>query len=105
MARQLGGVAKNACKTCTCFLLVLRALSRGIFFVRNWAQKVAQKQAIGRSREEREHQELALCDALGNLFKFVLMPSQQHDSKGVPKLIQNQSLGRCWQTKRLMSNS
>ena len=32
----------------------------------------------------------ALCDALGNLVKFALMPGQRHDSKGVEELIRNQ---------------
>ncbi len=30
---------------------------------------------------------LALTDALGNLLKFVLMPGQHHDTKGVKELI------------------
>lgn len=30
---------------------------------------------------------LALTDALGNLVKFVLMPGQRHDTKGVTELI------------------
>ena len=30
---------------------------------------------------------LALTDALGNLVKFVLMPGQRHDTKGVKELI------------------
>ena len=30
---------------------------------------------------------LALTDALGNLVKFVLMPGQRHDTKGVRELI------------------
>ena len=33
---------------------------------------------------------LALCDALGNLLKFALMPGQRHDSKGVEEMIRNQ---------------
>ena len=32
----------------------------------------------------------ALCDALGYLVKFALMPGQRHDSKGVEELIRNQ---------------
>ena len=32
---------------------------------------------------------LALCDALGNLLKFALMPGQRHDSKGVEEMIRN----------------
>ena len=36
---------------------------------------------------------LALCDALGNLLKFALMPGQRHDSKGVEELIRNQKFG------------
>ena len=31
----------------------------------------------------------ALCDALGNLLKFALMPGQRHDSKGVEEMIRN----------------
>lgn len=30
---------------------------------------------------------LALTDALGNLVKFILMPGQRHDTKGVKELI------------------
>jgi hypothetical protein len=30
-----------------------------------------------------------LCDAPGNLLKFVLMPGQRHDSKGAQELIRN----------------
>jgi len=36
---------------------------------------------------------LALCDALGNLLKFTLMPGQRHDSKGVEEMIRNQKFG------------
>ena len=36
---------------------------------------------------------LALCDALGNLLKFALMPGQRHDSKGVEEMIRNQKFG------------
>ena len=32
---------------------------------------------------------MALCDALGNLVRFVLLPGQRHDSIGVTPLITN----------------
>ena len=43
-----------------------------------------QSQAIGHSRGGVSTKKiLALCDALGNLVKFALMPGQRHDSKEV----------------------
>ncbi|MGV2528002.1 UNVERIFIED_CONTAM: transposase, partial [Bacillus thuringiensis] len=44
-------------------------------------------QAIGHSRGGMTTKILALTDALGNLVKFVLMPGQRHDTKGVRELI------------------
>ncbi|MBO0942257.1 IS5 family transposase [Acidovorax temperans] len=44
-------------------------------------------QAIGHSRGGMTTKILALTDALGNLVKFVLMPGQRHDTKGVKELI------------------
>ncbi|WP_206407744.1 IS5 family transposase [Pseudomonas oleovorans] len=44
-------------------------------------------QAIGHSRGSMTTKILALTDALGNLVKFVLMPGQRHDTKGVRELI------------------
>ncbi|WP_425525922.1 IS5 family transposase [Vandammella animalimorsus] len=52
-----------------------------------------QSQAIGRSRGGMSTKILALCDALGNLVKFVLMPGQRHDSRGVRELIDGMKLG------------
>ena len=36
---------------------------------------------------------MALVDALGNLFRFLLLPGQAHDMKGVAPLIKGASLG------------
>ena len=36
---------------------------------------------------------MALVDALGNLFRFLLLPGQAHDMKGVAPLIQDVSFG------------
>ena len=58
---------------------------------------------IGHSRGSVSTKILALCDALGNLLKFALMPGQRHDSKGVEEMIRNR-LRRCWRTRRLMFN-
>ncbi len=52
-----------------------------------------QSQAIGHSRGGVSTKILALCDALGNLLKFALMPGQRHDSKGVEEMIRNQKFG------------
>src|ERR1700694_1981078 len=46
-----------------------------------------QNQAIGRSRGGLTTKIMALVDALGNLIRFVLLPSQRHDSIGVEPLI------------------
>ena len=36
---------------------------------------------------------VALVDALGNLFRFTLLPGQRHDSVGVEPLLQDMTLG------------
>ncbi len=58
-----------------------------------------QHQAIGRSRGGLTTKVVALVDALGNLFRFLLLPGQAHDMKGVAPLIKGASFGRCWPTK------
>ena len=49
-------------------------------------------QAIGRSRGGWTTKILALTDALGNLVRFVLLPGQRHDLKGVSDLLQGVDL-------------
>ena len=48
-------------------------------------------QAIGRSRGGLTTKIVALVDALGNLFRFLLLPGQAHDMKGVAPLIHDVS--------------
>ena len=50
-----------------------------------------QHQAIGRSRGGLTTKIVALVDALGNLVKFLLLPGQTHDMKGVAPLIKGVS--------------
>ena len=45
-----------------------------------------ESQAIGRSRGGITSKILVMCDALGNLVDFVLLPGQRHDITGVPEL-------------------
>ena len=52
-----------------------------------------QHQAIGRSRGGLTTRIVALVDALGNLFRFLLLPGQAHDMKGVAPLIHKISFG------------
>ena len=52
-----------------------------------------QHQAIGRSRGGLTTKVVALVDALGNLFRFLLLPGQAHDMKGVAPLIKGASFG------------
>src|SRR6056297_352756 len=52
-----------------------------------------QAQAIGRSRGGLTTKIVALVDALGNLVRFVLLPGQAHDMKGVAPLIRGVSFG------------
>ena len=52
-----------------------------------------QNQAIGRSCGGLTTKIVALVDALGNLVRFVLLPGQAHDMKGVAPLIENVSFG------------
>jgi len=47
---------------------------------------------------------LALCDALGNLVRFVLMPGQRHDSKGVQELIDGIEFGALLADKAFDAN-
>jgi transposase len=50
-------------------------------------------QAIGRSRGGLTSKIVALVDGLGNLVKFILMPGQRHDSRGVAPLIEGLTFG------------
>ncbi|RRD55897.1 IS5 family transposase, partial [Comamonadaceae bacterium OH2545_COT-014] len=59
---------------------------------RTGCKRGTQSQAIGRLRGGMSAKILALCDALGNLVKFVLMPGQRHDSRGVRELIDGMKL-------------
>ncbi len=64
-------------------------LSRPIRRLR--AQKGTRHQAIGRSRGGLTTRIVALVDVLGNLFRFLLLPGQAHDMKGVAPLIHDVS--------------
>ncbi|HNI20903.1 MAG TPA: IS5 family transposase, partial [Nitrospira sp.] len=63
-----------------------------------------ESQAIGRSRGGMSTKILALCDALGNLVRFVLMPGQRHDSKGVQELIDGIEFGALLADKAFDAN-
>jgi transposase len=52
------------------------------------AQKGDQNQAIGRSKGGMTTKILALCDALGNLVRFTLLPGQRYDTVGFAPLIE-----------------
>ena len=52
-----------------------------------------QHQAIGRSRGGLTTKVVALVDALGKLFRFILLPGQAHDMKGVAPLIDGVCFG------------
>ena len=54
-------------------------------------KKGTQHQAIGRSRGGLTTKIVALVDALGNLVKFLLLPGQAHDMKGVAPRIEGVS--------------
>ena len=54
-------------------------------------KKGTQHQAIGRSRGGLTTKIVALVDALGNLVKFLLLPGQAHEMKGVAPLIEGVS--------------
>jgi len=57
------------------------------------AQKGTQHQAIGRSRGGLTTTIVGMVDTLGNLFRFLLLPGQAHDMKGVAPLIHDVSFG------------
>ena len=57
------------------------------------ARREIQPQAIGRSRGGLTTKIVALVDALGNIFRFLLLPGQAHDMKGVAPLIRDISFG------------
>ena len=50
-------------------------------------------QAIGRSRGGLSTKIVGMDDALGNLFRFLLLPGQAHDMKGVAPLIRDVPFG------------
>ena len=54
-----------------------------------WGKRGTQRQSIGRSRGGLTTKIVALVDALGNLVRFLLLPGQSHQSKGVAPLISN----------------
>ena len=64
-----------------------KELVRGI----NSPETGTQAQAIGRSRGGLTTKIVALVDALGNLLRFMLLPGQAHDMKGVAPLIRGVS--------------
>jgi len=55
--------------------------------------KGTQHQAIGRSRGGLTTTIVGMVDTLGNLFRFLLLPGQAHDMKGVAPLIHDVSFG------------
>ena len=57
----------------------------------NRRKRGTQNQAIGRSRGGLTTKIVALVDALGNLVRFLLLPGQAHDMKGVAPLIRGVS--------------
>ena len=59
------------------------------FTKRRLAQKGAQAHAIGCFRGGLTTKIVALVDALGNLVRFLLLPGQTHDMKGVAPLIKD----------------
>lgn len=63
------------------------------FTRRQPAQKGTRARVIGRSRGGLTTKIVALVDALGNLLRFLLLPGQAHDKRGVPTLIRNVSCG------------
>ena len=56
-------------------------------------KRETQSQAIGHWRGGVSAKIRASCDTPGNLVRFVLMPGQRHDSKGVEELIRNPKFG------------
>ena len=52
-----------------------------------------QHQAIGRSRGGLSTKIVGMVDALGNLFRFLLLPGQAHDMNGVAPLIRDVPFG------------
>ena len=54
---------------------------------RTRGKRGTQSQAIGRSRGGITSKILVMCDALGNMVDFVLLPGQRHDTVGVADLI------------------
>ena len=52
-----------------------------------------ENQAVGRSRGGPTTKILAVVDVLGDLARFVLLPSQRHDTIGVPPLVEGIAFG------------
>lgn len=65
---------------------------------------MTQYQAIGRSRGSLTTKIVALVDALGNMVRFLLLPGQVHDMKGVAPLIRRVSFGALLADKALDAN-
>jgi len=84
------GLFKAVSEALTLNILSLMALSSGSTR-RRAVQKGPQHQAIGRSRGGLTTKIVALVDALGNLVRFLLLPGQAHDMKGVAPLIKGVS--------------
>ena len=68
----------------------------------NRRKRGPQAQAIGRSRGGLTTKIVALVDALGNLVRFLLLPGQAHDMKGVAPLILGVSFGALLAPSRRM---
>ena len=58
-----------------------------------WRKRGTQQQAIGRSRGGLTTKIVGMVDTLGTLFRFLLLPGQAHDMKGVAPLIHDVSFG------------
>ena len=63
-----------------------------------------QHQAIGRSRGGLATRIVALVDALGNLVRFLLLPGQAHDMRGVAPLIRDVPFGALLADKAFDAN-
>jgi transposase len=59
---------------------------------------------MGRSRGGLTTKIVALVDALGNLVRFLLLPGQAHDMKGVAPLIRDVSFGALMADKAFDAN-
>lgn len=75
-----------------------------VAFGGNRRKRGTQYQAIGRSRGGLTTKIVALVDALGNLVRFLLLPGQAHDMKGVAPLIRNVPFGALLADKAFDAN-